>query len=79
MNMYFGPLNKEWCNYFLVLTIISFGFLVFLVFTEILYIFKNFRTINFRAIISGVTLVINLFLAYIFNRLLYTMCNKSIV
>ena len=38
----------------------------------------NINKLNFRMITSGVIILFNIFLAYFVNRLLYTMCNKSL-
>ena len=78
MTMYFGPLNKEWCNYFLFLSMLMFALLVIAIFTEAVFLFRHYNTLNSRIIMNGVFMLANAFLAYIVNRLLYTMCVKSL-
>jgi hypothetical protein len=78
MTTYFGPLDKQSCVYFLLLTMFFFATLVFTIVGEIIYIFKNFKDLDFRVFTSGVLLLFNSFLAYFVNRLLYTMCSKSL-
>ncbi len=78
MTMYFGPLDKQSCVYFLFLSMIFFAVLIFTIIGEIMFIVKRFKEINFTVITSGVLLVFNAFIAYFVNRLLYTMCYKSL-
>jgi hypothetical protein len=57
---------------------IFFAVLIFTIIGEIMFIVKRFKEINFTVITSGVLLVFNAFIAYFVNRLLYTMCYKSL-
>lgn len=78
MTTYFGPLTKESCIYFLFVTMIFFGVLVFTLFGEVYWLFKNYKMLNLRIMTSGFLLLFNVFLAYFVNRLLYTMCSKAL-
>ena len=78
MTTYFGPLNKDACNYFLFFTMLFFAILVVTIVLEIVFVFKNFSKLNFRVFVSGLLLLFNSFIAYFVNRLLYSMCNKSL-
>ncbi len=78
MTKYFGPLNKQWCNYFLIISMIMFALLIVAIFTEIIFVFKNYKMLSFRMAMHGFLLLINAYLAYMVNRLLYTMCVKSV-
>lgn len=78
MTRFFGPLTKDACIYFRVFTVLFFVVLMFTIFVEILFIFKNYSKLNFRVFVSGVLLLFNSFIAYFVNRLLYTMCSKSL-
>jgi hypothetical protein len=78
MTTLFGPLNKEWCNYFLFLSMFMYVVFVIAVFTEIFFLFRHYRTLDFKMIINGIFLLVNAFLAYMVNRLFYTMCVKSL-
>ena len=75
---FFGPLDKSACIYFFIISMIFFISLLLVLGSEIIYIIQNFNKINFRVLSSGVIILFNLFIAYFVNRLLYTMCNKSL-
>ena len=78
MTTYFGPLDKQSCVYFLFLSMLFFAALIFMIFTEFLYVIRNYQKINFRVLSHGLLLLFNIFIAYFVNRLLYTMCSKSL-
>ena len=78
MTMYFGPLDKQSCIYFLFLSMIFFAVLIFTMIGEALYVVKHFKELNFRVFTSGILLLFNSFIAYFVNRLLFTMCSKSL-
>ena len=78
MTSFFGPLDKSACVYFLIISVLFFISLVLLLGTEIIYIIKNFGKLNLRTVSSGLIILFNIFIAYFVNRLLYTMCNKSL-
>jgi len=78
MSNYFGPLDKSNCVYFLIICIIFFAALVFTAFANIFWLFKNYKQLNFRIFTGGILMLFNVFLAYFVNRLLYTMCTKSL-
>ena len=78
----FGPLSKESCVYFLFVSILSFIILVLVLAVEMLYISSNLYTgkkITFRELSKGLVILANIFIAYFVNRLLYTMCSKSLI
>jgi hypothetical protein len=56
-----------------------FGILIFTIIGEIMFLIKRYNQLNFRVFTSGVLLLFNSFIAYFVNRLLYTMCSKSLV
>ena len=78
MTNLFGPLNKDWCDYFLIISMIMYVFFIIAIVTEVVFIFKHYKTLNFRNIMHGFLMLINAFLAYMVNRLLYSMCVKSL-
>ena len=78
MTTLFGPLNKEWGTYFLFLSMFMYVLFVIAVLTEIFFLFNHYKTLDFKMIVNGVLLLLNAFLAYMVNRLLYTMCVKSL-
>lgn len=78
MSTYFGPLDKDSCVYFLIMTMIFFVGLVIIFFNEVYFVIRNFNKLNSRIVTSGILVLFNIFLAYFINRLLYTMCIKSL-
>jgi len=78
MTSFFGPLDKSACVYFLIISVLFFISLVLLFATEIYYLIKNFGNIKFRNVGNGLIILFNMFIAYFVNRLLYTMCNKTL-
>jgi len=78
MNTYFGPLDKQYCVYYLILAMLFFAALIFTIFGEVIYAIKKYKEINFRTFSNGILLLFNIFVAYFVNRLLYTMCTKSL-
>ena len=79
MNNLFSPLDKGSCVYFLIITIIFFVMLLLALGTELLYIFQHYNQLTFKHLINSVILLFNIFVAYFVNRLLYSMCSKSLV
>lgn len=78
MSTYFGPLDKSSCVYFLFLSVLFFCILVFALIAEIYYTVTNFRQLNFRIVSHGLLLLLNFWLTYFVNRLMYTICSKSL-
>lgn len=79
MNDYFGPLGPEYCLYFYILSIIFGIFFLTTFFSTISYGIFNFKKLNSLYFINSVFMLVNTFLAYLVNRLLHTMCIKSIM
>lgn len=78
MDKYFGPLPREYCEYFYVLSII-FGIMFMLSVISIAYFMvTHIKQVNTLFIVNSVFILLNSFLAYLANRLLHTMCVKSI-
>jgi len=77
-NMLFGPLNKDACFYFYFLSAFFYVLLIITLIAGIIFVFKKPAQLNFKIGIHGVILIFNIFLAYFVNRLLYTMCNKTL-
>lgn len=78
MNKYFGPLPREYCVYFYFLSII-FGITFVLSAISIAYfMIMHFKKVNAMFVSNSFLVLINTFLAYIANRLLHTMCVKSV-
>ena len=75
---FFTPLDKGSCVYFLITTIIFFVILVIILASEIFFVLTNFNRITFKMFSNGMLLLFNIFIAYFVNRLLYSMCSKSL-
>ena len=79
MNNYFGPLSNDSCLYFYIVSVFcGFSFVLVLIST-ILYVIMNFNKVN-RVYLSNASMGSgNLFLAYFVNRLLHTMCVRTMI
>jgi hypothetical protein len=77
-NMIFGPLSSDSCIYFFFLTAVFFFLLVITFISGILMVIRKPNLFTFKVGVHGLLLFFNVFLAYFVNRLLYTMCNKSL-
>jgi 4-amino-4-deoxy-L-arabinose transferase-like glycosyltransferase len=78
MNKYFGPLSKDYCLYFYILSIMFFIFFILLAITIFIFIIRNRKEVNFVLITNAIMALGNLFIIYLVNRLLHTMCVNSI-
>ena len=78
MNDYFGPLGQEYCVYFYVLSIIAGVSFVLSAVSVVSYAVMHYSKLNSMFVVNSVLVLFNTFLAYIANRLLHTMCVKSI-
>ena len=78
MDKYFGPLPREYCVYFYILSVIC-GFIFVTSAISIAYfMLMHFKKVNTMFVINSLMVLFNTFLAYVANRLLHTMCVKSI-
>jgi hypothetical protein len=78
MRNYFGPLGKEWCLYFYVLSIIFFITFFLILIGIIITAVTKPKKMDMMFIGNIVVLLFNSILAYFVNRLLNTMCMNSI-
>ena len=51
ISIFFGPLNKPACGYFLLLSIMFFIALLVLLFVQISYIIQNYKKLPFKMIL----------------------------
>jgi len=78
MDQYFGPLPREYCLYFYALSIV-FGIMFAISAVSIVYfMITHIKKVNTMFIVNSVFILLNSLLAYLANRLLHTMCVKSI-
>lgn len=78
MNTYFGPLGQEYCVYFYALSIFFGIAFVLTVISVVTYMLTHINKIDMKMLMHTFFLLINSFLAYLVNRLLHTMCMKSV-
>lgn len=78
MDKYFGPLPREYCVYFYALSIV-FGIMFAMSVVSIAYfMITHIKKVNTMFVVNSIFILLNSFLAYLANRLLHTMCVKSI-
>ena len=77
INNYFGPLPKEYCAYFYILSMCFAIYFLIILFTMFGYIFMNIKNLNFSVIIKFVFSLSSALVIYFANRLLHTMCINS--
>jgi hypothetical protein len=78
MDQYFGPLPREYCVYFYVLSIVFGVMFVMSVISIAYFMITHIKKINTMFIVNSIFILFNSFLAYLANRLLHTMCVKAI-
>ena len=78
MTNYFGPLSKEYCLYFYILSILSFIFFVVGLFSFVVIIIKKHKSLESTFYMNNIFTLFNILIIYFVNRLLHTMCVVSI-
>lgn len=78
ISQYFGRLDKDYCIYFLILSGLFAVLLVFAIAAHLVWLIRHYKDFNTRIFLGGIIVIVNLFLSYFVNRLLYSMCNKSL-
>ena len=78
MDKYFGPLPREYCAYFYVLSIASGIIFVSSILSITYFMVNHIKKVDMMFIVNSSLILVNTFLAYLANRLLHTMCVKSI-
>ena len=77
LNTYFGPLGREYCLYFYLMSMFFFVMIVLGVIGIIAGIISKGKKTEASFILHSVMLLSNAVLAYFINRLLHTMCINS--
>ena len=72
----FGPLTKDSCTYFYFFAVAGFIMMIVFLLFILVALIVNYKKLNTPTIINLIAAVINSFLLYFSNRLLYTMCVK---
>ena len=79
MDKLFGPLGKEWCVYFYILSIVAYVAFILAVFGLGGYLIARFNKLNSNHIFNLVFIIVNTFFVYIGQRLMHTMCIRSLL
>ena len=78
MNTYFGPLGKEYCIYFYVLSIIFGITFIFSAISIASFIVMKYKKVDTMFIVNSFFILLNTFFAYLVNRIMNTMCVKTL-
>ena len=73
----FTPLDKKYCNYFYYISVISFCLFIFISKLTAWNLVFNLKKEKYNCL-SFINVIISLFLSYFVNRLMYSMCVKSL-
>jgi len=79
MDKLFGPLGKEWCLYFYILSIVAYVAFILAVFGLGGYLVARYKNLNSSHIVNLAIIIVNTFFVYIGQRLLHTMCVRSLL
>lgn len=74
MTTYFGPLSKQYCIYFYLMSIFFFVMFILSIIGVLAAAMMKPKQIDFMFVINSGLLLFNTWLAYFVNRLLNTMC-----
>jgi hypothetical protein len=74
----FTPLDKKYCNYFYYLSVISYCFFIFMVLSLIWGLIFHNKKFDLYICLNSISMIISTFLVYFVNRLMYSMCVKSL-
>lgn len=74
MTTYFGPLSKQYCIYFYLMSIFFFVMFILSIIGVFAAAMMKPKQIDFMFVINSGLLLFNTWLAYFVNRLLNTMC-----
>jgi len=77
-DMFFGPLNKNFCVIFYIFTVFSFIFICLAVVGGIAVLVKKPKLLDLKNSVASVLALFNLLLVYFIYRLIHTMCIKSL-
>ena len=77
MHSYFGPIGKEYCAYFYVISIISGIFFVLFFAMFVIFIVLYFKRVDFMFCLNVISILFTFWLSYLANRVLHTMCVNS--
>ena len=73
---FFGPLSKEYCVYFYYFAVAGFLLMILFSLLTLMIVVRFYKKMNANILMNLFAMIINSFLLYLSNRLLYTMCVK---
>jgi hypothetical protein len=75
----FTPLDKKYCNYFYYMSVITYCFFIFMIILLLWSLIFHSKKIDMYSGLNFISLIINTFLTYFVNRLMYSMCVESLL
>ena len=78
IEQFFGPLPQEYCVYFYALSVVFGGMFAISVISIGFFMVTNMKKVNAMFCVNSFFVLLNLFFAYLVNRLLNTMCVRSV-
>ena len=78
MDYFFGPLSKDYCLYYYILSIIMAITFVILLVVFIHFTLTEEKKIKWTMIMSMFSTLFSIFMSYFVARLLYSMCSRSL-
>ena len=76
MKDFFGPLGKESCAYFYFFSVAGFIMMIMFALLTLVMLVRFYKKLNPNVMMNLIAMIVNSFLLYFSNRLLYTMCVK---
>lgn len=74
----FTPLDKKYCNYFYYMSVITYCLFIFMVLLIAWTLVFHAKKIDLYICLNSCSIIISTFLAYFVNRLMYSMCVRSL-
>ena len=74
----FTPLDKKYCNYFYYMSVITYCFFILMILMLAWCLVFHSKKVDLYSCLNSISLIISTFLAYFVNRLMYSMCVKSL-
>jgi hypothetical protein len=74
----FTPLDKKYCNYFYYISVITYCLFILLLLLFIWSLVFNYKKLDSYICINYISIIISTFLSYFVNRLMYSMCVKTL-
>lgn len=78
LEVLFQPLTKKSCDYFYFFAVAGFIMMIVFILVLLVSLLRYYKKMDAKMIINILAMIINSFLLYFSNRLLYTMCIKTL-